>query len=130
MIIDRVTLHHLRMPLVAPFETSFGRITERECILIELAAGGLVGWGECVADRDPGYAYETANTAWHILRDYLIPAVLGRDVAGPADFQARVAPVRGHPMAKAGLELALWDLLGKQNNKSLYELLGGDTRVV
>ena len=125
MIIDRVTLHHLRMPLVAPFETSFGRITARECILIEVVADGLIGWGECVADRDPGYAYETAGTAWHILRDFLIPAILGQDVTGPADFQARVAPVRGHPMAKAGLEMAIWDILGKQNNKSLYELLGG-----
>ena len=125
MIIDRVTLHHLRMPLVAPFETSFGRITDRECILVEITADGLIGWGECVADRDPGYAYETAGTAWHILRDFLVPAILGQDVAGPADFQARAAPVRGHPMAKAGLEMAIWDILGKQNNKSLYELLGG-----
>ena len=89
MIIDRITLHHLRMPLVAPFETSFGRITDRECILIEVASDGLTGWGECVADRDPGYAYETAGTAWHILRDFLVPAVLGQDVAEPADFQAR-----------------------------------------
>ena len=125
MIIDRVTLHHLRMPLVAPFETSFGRITDRECILVEIAADGLAGWGECVADRDPGYAYETAGTAWHILRDFLVPAILGQDVAGPADFQARVAAVRGHPMAKAGLEMAIWDILGKQTGKSLYELLGG-----
>jgi O-succinylbenzoate synthase len=125
MIIDRVTLHHLRMPLVAPFETSFGRITDRECILIEVAAGGLAGWGECVADRDPGYAYETTGTAWHILRDFLVPAILGQDLRDPAGFQARVASVRGHPMAKAGIELALWDLLGKQTDKSLHELLGG-----
>jgi o-succinylbenzoate synthase len=127
MIIDRVTLHHLRMPLVAPFETSFGRITDRECILIEVAADGLTGWGECVADRDPGYAYETTGTAWHILRDFLVPAVLGQDMTGPADFQARAAPVRGHPMAKAGLEMAIWDILGKQQYKSLYELLGGES---
>jgi o-succinylbenzoate synthase len=125
MIIDRVTLHHLRMPLVAPFETSFGRITDRECILIEIDADGLIGWGECVADRDPGYAYETVGTAWHILHDFLIPAALGQNLAGPAEFQARVARVRGHPMARAGLEMAIWDILGKQTNKSLHELLGG-----
>ncbi len=125
MHIDRITLHHLRMPLVAPFETSFGRITDRDCILIEVRSEGLTGYGECVADRDPGYAYETAGTAWHILQDFVIPGILGQDVAGPADFQRRVAQVRGHQMAKAGIELALWDLLGKRQGNSLRELLGG-----
>lgn len=125
MLIERVTLHHLRMPLVAAFETSFGRITDRECILIEIRSEGQTGWGECVADRDPGYAYETAGTAWHILTEFLAPAILGHDVAGPADFQARVSRVRGHPMAKAGVELALWDLQGKQQGRSLRDLLGG-----
>ena len=130
MLIEHITLHHLRMPLVAPFETSFGRIYDRECILIELRSEGLTGWGECVADRDPGYAYETAGTAWHILTEFLVPAILGGDVAGPADFQARAGQVRGHPMAKAGIELALWDLLGKRTNKSLRDLLGGQRTAV
>lgn len=125
MLIDHIILHHLRMPLVAPFETSFGRITEREGILIVVRSEGLTGYGECVADHDPGYAYETAQTAWHITRDFLAPAILGQDVAGPADFRRRVEQVRGHPMAKAGLELALWDLQGKREGKSLRELLGG-----
>jgi len=130
MHIDHITLHHLRMPLVAPFETSFGRITEREGILIVVHSEGLTGYGECVADHDPGYAYETALTAWHILRDFLAPAILGQTVADPADFQRRVAQVRGHPMAKAGLEMALWDLQGKREGRSLAELLGGTrTRV-
>ena len=125
MIIERVTLYHLRMPLRTPFETSFGRIQERECILLEVRAGGLAGYGECVADRDPGYAYETSLTAWHILRDFLVPAVLRQDLTMPHEFQARVASVRGHPMAKAGLELALWDLAGQREGRSLQQLLGG-----
>lgn len=125
MHIDRITLHHLRMPLVAPFETSFGRITEREGILLVVQSEGLTGYGECVADHDPGYAYETALTAWHILVDFLAPAILRQTLAGPADFQRRVAQVRGHPMAKAGLEMALWDLQGKREGRSLRELLGG-----
>ncbi len=130
MRINQVTLYHLRMPLRSPFETSFGRIHEHECILLVVHADGLVGYGECVADRDPGYAYETTGTAWHILRDFLVPAVLGQNLAGPEDFQRRVAAVRGHPMAKAGLELALWDLQGKRVGRSLRELLGGErTRV-
>jgi len=125
MKIERVVLYHLRMPLRSPFETSFGRIHERECILLAVHSEGLVGYGECVADQAPGYTYETTGTAWHILRDFLVPAILGRTIAGPEEFQRRVAAVRGHPMAKAGLELALWDLRGQREGRSLRELLGG-----
>ncbi len=126
MPVDRVTLYHVRMPLRTPFETSFGRARDRECIVLAVHAEGLVGYGECPADREPGYSYETTGTAWHILRDFLIPAIVGEDVLEPGQFQSRVAAVRGHPMAKAGLELALWDLKGKMTGLSLRELLGGE----
>jgi O-succinylbenzoate synthase len=114
------------MPLRAHFETSFGRIYERDCLLLEVYAEGLTGYGECVADRDPGYSSETITTAWHVLRDFLAPAVLGQEVVDPEDFQRRVNHVRGHLMAKAGLEMALWDLLGKKESRSLQQLLGGE----
>jgi O-succinylbenzoate synthase len=114
------------MPLRAHFETSFGRIYERDCLLLEVYAEGLTGYGECVADRDPGYSSETITTAWHVLRDFLAPAVLGQEVVDPEDFQHRVNHVRGHLMAKAGLEMALWDLLGKKESRSLQQLLGGE----
>ncbi|MEW5870116.1 MAG: o-succinylbenzoate synthase [Chloroflexota bacterium] len=126
MKIEHVHLHLLRMTLRTPFETSFGRIATRDCILIEAQAGGLTGYGECVADRDPGYSYETAETAWHILRDFMLPALLDQELSGPEDLQARLDFVRGHPMAKAGLEMVLWDLIGKQQGKSLRQLLGGE----
>jgi O-succinylbenzoate synthase len=125
MNITQITLHHLRMRLQSPFETSFGRIDTRDCLMIEACADGLVGYGECVADRDPGYSYETAATAWHVLRDFLVPAVLSREISTPQELQSRLNLVRGHPMAKAGLEMALWDLFGKQQNRSLRDLLGG-----
>ncbi len=125
MKIDSVTLHHLRMPLVSPFETSFGRETDRECILVEIKSEGLTGYGECVATRDPGYNYETTGTAIHILKDFIIPLILEKDVEDAADFQMRVSGIRGHNLAKAGVEMALWDLLGKRDGKSLRELLGG-----
>lgn len=125
MRIDRITLHHLRMPLVAPFETSFGRVTSREGILVVVDSDGLTGYGECVADRDPGYAYETAGTAWHMLNDFLCPVILGKEVDGPAGFRGLTAGVRGHPMAKSGAEMALWDLVGKREGRSLRDLLGG-----
>ena len=102
MKIDSITLHHLSMPLVAPFETSFGLTTDRECIIVEVRSDGLTGWGECAAERDPGYSYETSGTAWHILKDFIAPLLLGRDVADAADFQQRVAGIRGHHLAAAG----------------------------
>src|SRR5512140_793049 len=126
MKIDSLTLYHLRMPLVAPFETSFGREVDRECILIAMDADGLTGYGECVASYNPGYNYETTGTAWHILKEFIAPLVLKQDVVDAADFQARVSGIRGHHLAKAGVEMALWDLLGKQSGKSLRELLGGE----
>jgi O-succinylbenzoate synthase len=125
MKIESISLRHLRMPLVAPFETSFGRTTQRECILVVLRAEGLTGYGECVADQSPGYNYETTGTAWHILKDFVAPSLLGQEVADAADFQNRVAGIRGHHLAKAGFEMALWDLIGKHKGKSLREMLGG-----
>ena len=113
------------MPLVSPFETSFGRETDRECILVEVRSDGLIGFGECVASHDPGYNYETIGTAWHILKDFIAPLILDKDVFDAADFQSRVAGIRGHHLAKAGVEMALWDLLGKRSGKSLRELFGG-----
>ncbi len=125
MKIDSIHLYHLRMPLVAPFETSFGREIDRECILIALRSEGLIGYGECVATRDPGYNYETTGTAWHILRDFVAPLLLGQDVKDAADFQYRIEGIRGHYLAKAGVEMALWDLLGKRDGRSLKDMLGG-----
>ncbi len=126
MKIDRITLYHLSMPLVAPFETSFGRSDSRDCILIEIFSEGISGFGECVADRDPGYSSETSGTAWHIIRDFLAPMMLGADFSNASDFNHSFDHVRGHLMAKAGLEMALWDLLGKAQGRPLRQLLGGE----
>jgi len=125
MNIEGVALYYLRMPLVSPFETSFGRSDTRDCILIEIRADGLTGFGECAADYDPGYSSETAGTSWYILQEFLIPLLLGKSFSHPTDFQGAFDQVRGHLMAKAGLEMALWDLLGKAEGRSLRQLLGG-----
>jgi o-succinylbenzoate synthase len=125
MKIESLTLHHISMPLVAPFETSFGRETDRQCVIITLQSEGLTAYGECVATREPGYSYETTGTAWHILKDFIAPLILGRDVTDAQDFQKRVEGIRGHHLAKAGVEMALWDLIGKREHKSLREMFGG-----
>jgi o-succinylbenzoate synthase len=123
--IERIELHHLAMPLVHPFETSFGRQSIRPCILVAVHGGGLTGWGECTVDDGPWYAYETIDTAWHMLRDFLIPAVLAQTVTSPDEIVAAFSAIRGHPMARAALENALWDLLAQGSGVSLADALGG-----
>ncbi|OGO32062.1 MAG: o-succinylbenzoate synthase [Chloroflexi bacterium RBG_16_54_11] len=125
MKIQQINLYHIKMPLVKPFETSFGRIYSRECVLLEARAGDLTGFGECPADHDPGYSYETVGTAWHILQDFLLPAILDQEIDSASALQGKLSHVRGHHMAKAGLEMAFWDLLGRAQGKSLREMLGG-----
>jgi O-succinylbenzoate synthase len=119
MKIDRIELHHLSMPLKHPFRTSFGLQTERECILVAAYADGLAGWGECVAMSRPAYSCETIGTAWHLLADFLIPAVLSQPWEDIDDLVALTAWVRGHRMAKAGLQAAAWDLLARRDGISL-----------
>jgi O-succinylbenzoate synthase len=125
MKIERVELHDVDMPLAHPFETSFGRETTRPCILVTVHAEGLIGWGECTAHSGPWYSSETIETAWHVLRDFLVPEMLGQEVESPADVVARFKRVRGHPMARAALENAVWDLLAQARGVSLAGLLGG-----
>jgi O-succinylbenzoate synthase len=123
--IDRVTLRLVRLPLVSFFETSFGRIYDRSFILVSVEGGGASGIGECVADVDPYYSAETTVTAWHILKDFLVPLVLGRAFDDPRHVFPALARVRGHNMAKAALEMAAWDLAARQRDVPLSRLLGG-----
>ena len=125
MKIERIELHHINLPLAHPFETSFGRELTRPCILVAVHASGLTGWGECSAGAGPWFSSETIETAWHVRRDFLIPAVLGQEVVAPTDVVARFRRVRGHPMARAGLENAVWDLLAQAQGVSLADMLNG-----
>ena len=119
MKIERIDLYHISMRLVSPFVTSFGPQQQRDCLLTAVHADGLTGWGECVATNDPGYSYETTGTAWHILGDFLIPALLGRDIAGPEALAPALSFVRGHPLAKAALDQSLWDLAAQADGVSM-----------
>jgi o-succinylbenzoate synthase len=130
MRIESIDLHHIRMRLKAPFETSFGVEHDRDAVIVRVRAEGIEGWGECVAGAFPGYSYETVGTAWHVLEEFFVPAILGQDVKDVDDYRGRIAHFRGHPLARAGLELALWDLLGRARGESLVTLLGGERRAV
>ena len=111
--IENIEMRTVRLPLNEPFETSFGRIDSRLIFLVSIEGGGLTGWGEVVAAEEPRYSYETVGTAWHVIRDYLAPAMLSGTVADLSDLAERFANFRGHNMAKAGLELAYMDLLAR-----------------
>jgi O-succinylbenzoate synthase len=126
MRLSRVTLREIRMPLVTPFETSFGRTEARRILLVEVEADGVNGWGECVAGEGPFYGPETVETAWHVLRDFLWPAVRGREFACAAEIEELLAGVRGHHMAKGALESAAWDAEARQKGLPLWKLLGGE----
>jgi o-succinylbenzoate synthase len=123
--IDAVELRLLRLPLAEPFETSFGRVESRLIFLVRLFGEGTFGWGEVVAMESPNYSYETVGTARHVIRDYLAPALLDGPLKSLADLAGRFGAVRGHPMARAGLELAYVDLVARLRGESLARVLGG-----
>jgi o-succinylbenzoate synthase len=125
MRIREITLREIRMKLVAPFETSFARVDLRRILLVQVNVDGVTGWGECVAGETPGYSPETTDTAWHILRDHLWTLIRGREFGSAANVWSLLEPVRGHNMAKAALEAAVWDAEAKQRNVPLSKLLGG-----
>jgi O-succinylbenzoate synthase len=125
MRIADVDLFHICLPYVSPFQTSRWTEVDHECVIIRLRADGLTGWGECCATQDCAYSYETVKTNWLILEDFIIPDVLAADLAGPPDFEAAVEHINGHPMAKAGMQMALWDLWAQQAGAPLQKLVGG-----
>jgi O-succinylbenzoate synthase len=128
MKIDRVELALLYLPYIHFFETSLGREEGRSFIIVKVYGEGLCGYGEVVADSAPLYSYETTETAWLILKEFLIPLVLEKKISSPTDFYKEAGRFRGHPMAKAGLELALWDLQAKKEGLPLWKVYGG-TRI-
>lgn len=123
MKIEKFDLYHIAMPLVAPFQTSFGTETERECLIVALHSEGLTGWGECVASTFPGYSYETIGTAWHVLTDFMFPMVLGQNLLEPCDIEDWLKSIRGHPLAKAALEQAAWDITAQRDGLSFAQKL-------
>jgi o-succinylbenzoate synthase len=130
MKIEAVTLREIQMPLVHFFETSFKRTFSRQILLLTVHCDGLAGWGECVAGEDPFYSSEWTESAWPTIKNYLAPAVLGRTLSSGREGVALMARVRGHEMAKAALENALWDAEAKEKQLPLWKLLGSTLREV
>jgi len=123
--IKAITLRELHMPLVHFFETSFGRTTERRVMLVELDLDGITAWGECVAGEHPYYSEEAIDTAWCVIQAELAPALLGCEIASGKEVPGLLRRVRGHRMAKAALENAVWDGEAQIRKVPLWKLLGG-----
>ena len=125
MKIDRLDVRLLKLPLAHFFETSFGRVYDRTFLLIRVEGDGQVGWGEAVAEAHPYYSSETTETAWHIITEFLAQRVVGKTFEHPREVFPAMKRVRGHNMAKAGVEMAAWDLYARIQGKPLSAVLGG-----
>jgi o-succinylbenzoate synthase len=130
MKIEAITLREVQIPLVHFFETSFGRIYSRRILLVSVDCEGIRGWGECVAGEDPFYSSEWIESAWPTITRYLAPTLIGKSVSQGREGAALLAKVRGHRMAKAALENALWDAEAQAKKQPLWKLLGGTRREI
>jgi O-succinylbenzoate synthase len=129
--VDAIHLREINIPLAYPFETSFGLTTARRILLVELESDGLTAWGECVAGEHPYFSDEMIDTAWIVTEVELAPRLLETTtLTGGGECPALFRQVRGHRMAKAALENAVWDLESQAEGISLAELLGGTRKVI
>lgn len=126
MRLTRIGLRLIRMPLVHHFETSFGRTYERRIVLVEVEdADGAVGWGEVTCGEAPFYNEEWVDVAWLVLRDFVAPRVLGVEVNSAIPVADLTAGIRGHRMARGGLEAACWELEARKAGRPLWRHIGG-----
>jgi len=131
VFITSVELREIRLPLVHPFETSFGRTTERRIVLVRIVdREGTEGWGECTAGEGPFYCEEWTGSAWATLKTFLVPVVINKVIESADDFWKLMQPVRGNRMAKAAIETACWDLEAKQLGLPLWKHLGGERQEI
>jgi O-succinylbenzoate synthase len=116
------------MPLVHFFETSFGRTYERDIILVQVHSGDACGWGEVTAGENPFYNEEWTDSAWLLLKNYAAPRVFGRELESSNDVAPLASHIRGHNMARGGLEAAVWDLEARMLGRPLWQHIGGGAR--
>jgi len=125
MRIDAIILRELHLPLVRPFETSFGVTRDRRILLAEIHSEGLVGWGECTAGERPFFSEESTDSAWAVLVNELAPTLAEESPEHGGACPRIFRQVRGNRMAKATLENAIWDIEAQREGISLSQLLGG-----
>lgn len=125
--IKEVRIRKIKMPLKSPFITRLETVVEREGIIVEVEASDrTIGYGEVVAFSSPWYTEETVSSAWAMLVEFLIPILKKHDISHPSQFVQETKWIKRNWMAKAGLEMALWDLWSKQKQQSLASFFGGN----
>src|SRR3954467_7073540 len=125
MKIETITLREIQMPLVHFFETSFGRLYSRQILLLTVHSEGTDGWAESVTGEGPHFSSEWIDSTWVTIKSHLAPTLLGKTLPAASQSGKLMSNIRGHRMAKAGLENALWDAEAQQKQQSLGKLLGG-----
>ncbi|MDH5590473.1 MAG: o-succinylbenzoate synthase [Gemmatimonadota bacterium] len=130
MKIERAVLREIPLRLRERFEISSGSMQDRRILLLTMEGEGVEAWSECVAAESPSYSYETTDTAWHILTEFILPHIVGRKADGPTDVLSPVDWIRGHGMAKAAVEMGAWDMAARMDGVSLAEKIGGSRRPV
>ncbi len=130
MRIREVELREIRLRLKERFEISTGGWDQRRILLLRMESEDGEAWSECVAAEAPNYSYETPETAWHILTEYVLPAVVGVECSHPGGTLDPVSWIRGHPMALAAVEMGAWALEAVRQGISLASLLGGTRSAV
>jgi O-succinylbenzoate synthase len=130
MLIDRIDLYHVAMPLIYPWRTAYGEDSTVESILVRMTTDGLDGWGETTPLAAPCYSPEFAAGVFILLRDWLAPRIVGRNIGAAQELQARLSLFKENPFAKAGLESAWWALKSAEAKTPLHTLLGATRDVV
>ncbi|MBE9222795.1 o-succinylbenzoate synthase [Cyanobacterium stanieri LEGE 03274] len=125
MKIERIDLYYVEIPFIYPFKTNGINVDSHSCLIVKIYSDGLIGYGECPTFNQPFYNYETITTAHHILKDFLIPLLLHKNINSPQEINQILSPVRGHQMAKSALDCALWDLFAKEKNLPLSRYING-----
>ena len=127
MLIKKITLREINLPLKEPFRISSGVTHKRRIALLELQTDdGVIEWSECVAGEEPNYSYETIDTAWLAIREWIAPRILGKELPGPESiYQLLERDIRGHGMAKAAVEMGIWGITAKTKGVPLAKLIGG-----
>ncbi|MTF37949.1 o-succinylbenzoate synthase [Cyanobacterium aponinum] len=128
MKIEEIQIYQLSIPFIRPFQFSNGELCNHDCLIVAVKSEGIIGWGECPVFPIPYYTYETIATASHILKDFLIPQLLGKSIDSLVALNKVFSRVRGHNMAKSCLDAAICDLLARVNSVSLSQFLGGEKK--
>lgn len=128
MSIERITLTHVRIPLLEPFRISNGAVSEKDGILVRVHDQGVEGVGEASPMAGSFYSDDTPESVWALLKDSLVPAVLKARPATTPEAHAVLERLGGSPFARAGIETAFWDLDARKAGKPLWAFLGGTDR--